>query len=52
VQDQGQTGGYIVIQKARDGMFYLDVDRDEKKLVMNTAEKTNDKLHLIPDDED
>jgi len=47
--------GYIVIQKAKDGMFYLDTQRINKRLAVNATEieEDQDALHVIPpDDED
>jgi len=29
--------GYIVIQKAKDGMFYLDTQQASKRFVMSTT---------------
>ena len=31
-------GGYIAIKKSKDGMFYLDVLRNQKRLIMSTME--------------
>ena len=47
-------GGYIVIKKSKDGMFYLHVLRNQKRLVMSTMEVEGPEIvHMIPlEDED
>jgi len=47
-------GAYIVIKKSKDGMFYLDVLRNQKKLIMSTmAIEKPEIVHIIPmEDED